>query len=76
MNNLGQNIGAVTGVTGVSAGSGITCTPNPIIRTGSVALSEGVLQSIAASQASTRHMTADEQSTRIRQRVPSERPRD
>ena len=65
MNNAGQNIGAVSGVTGVVAGTGITCTPNPISRTGTVSLSEGVVQAITAAQTSTQNITADQQSTRI-----------
>ena len=58
-------MGAVSGVTGVVAGAGITCTPNPISRTGTVSLSEGVVQAITAAQTSTQHITADQQSTRI-----------
>ena len=65
MNNAGQNIGAVSGVTGVVAGTGITCTPNPISRTDTVSLSEGVVQAITAAQTSTQNITADQQSTRI-----------
>ena len=65
MNNMGQNMGAVSGVTGILAGTGITCTPNPISRTGTVSLSEGVVQAITAAQTSTQHITADPQSTRM-----------
>ena len=63
MNNSGSN--GNNFVSGVVAGGGIVCNPNPITRTGSVSVSPAVLASVATQSAKVQNVEADAGSTQV-----------
>ena len=65
MNNNGVPAGAVSGVTGLTAGNGIVCSPNPIARTGTVSLAPTVTASIAQSAAKLQNVEATDGNTQV-----------
>ena len=65
MNNNGVPTGAVSGVTAIVAGAGITCSPNPITRTGIVSLSPVITSTIAETATKVQNVESTETTTRI-----------
>ena len=65
MNNNGQPTGAVAGLTALVGGTGITCTPNPITRTGIVSLSPVITSTIAETANKVQNVESTETNTRI-----------
>ena len=66
MNNLGTGIGGVvSGVTSLTAGAGIVCTPNPIVRTGIVSISPIITATIAETATTVQNIESTETTTSV-----------
>ena len=65
MNNNGIVLGSVSGVTSLTAGAGIVCTPNPIVRTGIVSISPIITATIAETATTVQNIESTETTTSV-----------